>query len=209
MSPKRVDARQKRQAIAAAALQVFSRKSYGDTRIQDIADEAGIGKGTIYEYFRDKAEILHEIFETEFRSILERENESAGARPLQLLLEHIRATCTAAVAQPDLNRLWFEVWSSGVIDAENPIHKKMRDLFEDLAELYRAFINRAQAQGEIHSGIDAGANARMIVSALDGIALHSILFKLSFEESRIRCESFIDMVRRSLLTGGDAGFEGT
>ncbi|HDQ13599.1 MAG TPA: TetR/AcrR family transcriptional regulator [Sediminispirochaeta sp.] len=196
MSPKKVDTLRKRRELAAAALRVFIKKSYRETRIQDIADEAGVGKGTIYEYFRDKAEILHEIFEQEFQQLLVEDHEELP--PLQALLANIRRSFASAKPQRELTQLWFEVWSSKVIDPEHPINAKMRKLFDDLAVLYRRYIEQGQSKGEIRTGLDADSTARMIVSALDGIILHVILFNLSSEEAERRCEAFIGMARATL-----------
>ena len=63
MSPKIVDKEQKRRLIVEASLRVFASNGYEATRTIDIAKEAGIGKGTIYEYFRSKDEIVEAIFE--------------------------------------------------------------------------------------------------------------------------------------------------
>ncbi|RMF59539.1 MAG: TetR/AcrR family transcriptional regulator, partial [Calditrichaeota bacterium] len=49
MSPKVVDKTAKRQEILDAALRVFARKGFKNTKMIDIAEEARIGKGTIYE----------------------------------------------------------------------------------------------------------------------------------------------------------------
>lgn len=54
----------KRQAILDAAIHSFARKGYHATRISDIADRAGIGKGTVYLYFESKADVLISILQT-------------------------------------------------------------------------------------------------------------------------------------------------
>ncbi len=48
----------KRQKILDAALATFTRKGYGDTTVPDIAREAGVAVGTIYNYFPGKRELL-------------------------------------------------------------------------------------------------------------------------------------------------------
>ena len=53
----------KREDIVAAAARVFAAKGFTGTLIADIAREAGIGKGTIYEYFRSKEELFFGVFE--------------------------------------------------------------------------------------------------------------------------------------------------
>lgn len=48
--------------ILEAALDVFARRGYGETTIPDIAHEAGIAVGTIYNYFESKKDLLISIF---------------------------------------------------------------------------------------------------------------------------------------------------
>jgi AcrR family transcriptional regulator len=50
--------------ILETAYDLFLNKGYWDTKIIDIADAAGIGKGTVYEYFESKDEIFFELFKT-------------------------------------------------------------------------------------------------------------------------------------------------
>ena len=45
-------------AILDAALKLFTRKGYENTSIEELAAEAGVGKGTIYSYFKTKSEIF-------------------------------------------------------------------------------------------------------------------------------------------------------
>jgi AcrR family transcriptional regulator len=54
--PKLVEER--RQQIVQAAVKLFSEQGYYNTTIQSIAREAGISVGLIYQYFRDKDDVL-------------------------------------------------------------------------------------------------------------------------------------------------------
>lgn len=56
----------KKALIREAATRVISRKGYFQTRPKDIAEEANISVGTIYNYFESKQEILVDIFSEEF-----------------------------------------------------------------------------------------------------------------------------------------------
>ena len=53
---------EKPQQIVEAAVRVFARKGYFNSRVSDIAREAGIAAGTIYLYFDTKEEILITLF---------------------------------------------------------------------------------------------------------------------------------------------------
>lgn len=52
----------KRTQIIKAAVQVFSEKGFHDAKVEDIAQQADIGKGTVYEYFSSKTELFQEMF---------------------------------------------------------------------------------------------------------------------------------------------------
>ena len=54
----------KRARILDAAYELFINKGYWDTKIIDISEAAGIGKGTVYEYFQSKDAIFLELFKT-------------------------------------------------------------------------------------------------------------------------------------------------
>src|SRR5262249_51371227 len=46
------------EEIAAAALRVFARRGLHQTTLDDVAKEAGVSKGTIYLYFKNKEEVF-------------------------------------------------------------------------------------------------------------------------------------------------------
>ncbi|NOZ60411.1 MAG: TetR family transcriptional regulator [Calditrichaeota bacterium] len=60
--PKVVDKEAKKNEIVNAAMKVFAQKGFANTKMSDIAKAAKIGKGTIYEYFKDKSDIFEHGF---------------------------------------------------------------------------------------------------------------------------------------------------
>src|SRR3712207_1331909 len=53
----------KREAILRAAIHVFARNGYFNSKVADVARVAGVADGTVYLYFKSKEEILHSIFD--------------------------------------------------------------------------------------------------------------------------------------------------
>lgn len=53
----------KKENIITAAISVFSKSGYAGARISDVAQKAGIGKGTVYEYFQSKEALFFATFE--------------------------------------------------------------------------------------------------------------------------------------------------
>ena len=56
-----MDKKDKESKLLSTALELFTKKGVNNTSIQDIADEAGVGKGTFYLYFKDKYDIRDKV----------------------------------------------------------------------------------------------------------------------------------------------------
>ena len=56
-----MDKKEKENKLMEKALKLFTEKGVNNTSIQDIADEAGVGKGTFYLYFKDKYDIRDKV----------------------------------------------------------------------------------------------------------------------------------------------------
>src|SRR6516162_8910067 len=54
----------RRDAILAAALEEFSARGYAAARLEDVAQRAGVGKGTIYLHFHDKEALFRDLVTT-------------------------------------------------------------------------------------------------------------------------------------------------
>src|SRR6185503_17543941 len=72
---------ERREAILAAALEEFSARGFAATRLDDVARRAGVAKGTIYLYFRDKESLFQELVRTMLSPVVGR---IAGAPMIDL-----------------------------------------------------------------------------------------------------------------------------
>ena len=80
----------RREAILAAALDEFALRGFERARLDDVAKRAGVAKGTIYLYFRDKESLFQELIRAMLAplvAIIER--MGAADVPVSLLSEHI------------------------------------------------------------------------------------------------------------------------
>jgi AcrR family transcriptional regulator len=131
----------KRELIMAAAIQVFSQKGYHNAKMEEIALAAGIGKGTIYEYFGSKLQLLQHIMEQSFHryddSLESDINNSLSfeAKIKMLLKGHFRF----CQQNKELTRFLF--WDTEVCD-------------EELREW--AVKKRAEKEGRLQQIIQAG-----------------------------------------------------
>lgn len=94
----------KPQQIIDAAVRVFARNGFYNSRVSDIAREAGIASGTIYLYFKTKDEILVTLFREKmagFVSALRKEISGEADAPAKLR-RLVRLHFETLEARPDL-----------------------------------------------------------------------------------------------------------
>ena len=65
----------KQEAILEAAIVVFAQQGFHKAKISRIADEAGVAVGSVYLYFKNKEEILLNIFDNIWKRLYEEINE--------------------------------------------------------------------------------------------------------------------------------------
>lgn len=75
MSARATAATDKRRAILDAAIRVFARQGFHQTRVSDIADEAGVAYGLVYHYFKSKDLVLTELFNERWSLLLQASEE--------------------------------------------------------------------------------------------------------------------------------------
>ncbi|MBE0583666.1 MAG: TetR/AcrR family transcriptional regulator [Desulfofustis sp.] len=142
----------KRKAILEAAIKLFSRKGYDQTSIEELAREAGIGKGTVYSYFQTKKEIVRAFCEEELdytRSQLAAHTNSDSSLQEQLLVLFM-AEFTHITENRDFGRIYlqesvFPREHHGAADLE-----MQNQYFEMLYPIYR----KAQRRGELSSDLE-------------------------------------------------------
>lgn len=130
----------KRDAIIAAAVQVFSDKGYHHARMEEIALRAGIGKGTVYEYFDSKLHLFQAVMENSVELYYESVAPISGdsltftERMCRLIEGHVRF-CQE-------NREWTRIvfWDTDIFDQElkewtfamrKEKERRMQDIIEE------------------------------------------------------------------------------
>ena len=98
------------QSIQEATIRVIARKGMAAATMQDIADEAGVAKGTIYLYFRDRDELVEKTFETAMAQLMER-IDAAIERDISIE-EKLRAVMTAKITFFTAHREFFRLYLS-------------------------------------------------------------------------------------------------
>jgi AcrR family transcriptional regulator len=184
MSPKIVNKEEKVRQILDAAKMVLSKKGYVKTTMQDIARQAGMGKGTLYEYFPSKESIFVGIIDAFFEEYLEifhQIHELSIEKGFRFILE----TLFIIPPKEDQNlHLMMHIYGHRSEVSHGIFFQRIKKYYQEFLDTLDRFIRRGQQQKKISSAYPADILARSIMSTLDGLMLQLMLFPESIESRR-------------------------
>jgi TetR/AcrR family transcriptional regulator, fatty acid metabolism regulator protein len=183
--PAIVDRVAKRAEIVRHAADVFARAGYHATKIQDVATQADIGKGTIYEYFRTKEDLFLAIYDawmTEFEQTIQ--NRVDAAEDAMSKVDAIRDSAVEFYeSRAEQAPLLLEFWAHA-LRTDNPAFldrvRRTRTFLRDLG----SGLTRELVQAGWFTEIDAAAFAELETGISDGIFLAWLMNGRAFPLSK-------------------------
>ena len=187
--PKIIDKEKKTAEISEAALKVFRERGFSRTRMEDIANAAGIGKGTIYEYFKNKVDILHFVVDQFFNAFSQGliNVVASEKKPVEKLLSLITFSLNNITEWEDHCAIYIEYFSSVRNDKKS---FSLSSLYEAMKEIIINLINECQTSGDIDRSFDPEVVAELLVSIYDGLIVHRLLEGRKME---------IDLLQKTLV----------
>ncbi|MED3995649.1 TetR/AcrR family transcriptional regulator [Peribacillus frigoritolerans] len=108
-----------KEKIRTAAMELFIKKGYYATSISDIAKQAGISKGLLYNYYKGKEELLSEMVEARIKEVVEVMEESFTLNTPREQLEHIINGAIDNIHQkPEVHRFYLHLQTQPESDEE-------------------------------------------------------------------------------------------
>jgi TetR/AcrR family fatty acid metabolism transcriptional regulator len=169
----------KREAIMRAATKVFARSGYFNSKVADVAREAGVADGTVYLYFKSKEEILRSIFERNTSEAVRAGREELAK--IEDPREKLRR-----IARHHLERLGADRDLAVVFQVELRGTTKFMEEFSaaGLAEylgLIREVFEEGQAAGFFRKSLKPKLVAKILFGALDEMATNWILSRRRYK----------------------------
>lgn len=169
----------RKETIVTAAMAVFARKGYAAARMVDVALAAGIGKGTIYEYFPSKEALFFATFEylmtrtgLQMKALAAGSTGSASTR-LSAMAE---AVLTAWIPHLDIYGLVLEFWSATTTSPQRQRFKTaFQKAYTDFRKTVAALIQAGMDSREFHHREDAGNLAAALIGSWDALLLQAWL----------------------------------
>lgn len=168
----------KREAILRAAIKVFARNGYFNSKVSDIAGEAGIADGTVYLYFKSKEEVLHSVFDRAMEEFIsEGKQEIAEIEDVKEKLRRI--------ARLHLRKLSTDRDAAIVFQVELRGSTKFMEEFSAAGfakylDIIRQTIVEGQEQGVFRKDLSATVCSKIFYGALDEMVTNWILSKKDY-----------------------------
>ncbi len=163
---------ERRAAILEAAASCFVRQGFHATSMKDVCAEAKMSPGTLYHYFRSKADIIAGIIEDERRMADELVRPLADAPDFVAALFEAIDLMAASVTERDLI-LHAEI--SAEILRQPQLRARAAAADRQSRDMLAAAIADAQSAGTVERRLDAAQTAAMLSALIDGLLWHATL----------------------------------
>jgi TetR/AcrR family fatty acid metabolism transcriptional regulator len=163
----------KRDRILRAAIMIFSRKGYFNSKISEIARQAGVADGTIYLYFKNKDDLLISLFEEKMGEVVAdvRARVAEGGDALSRLRIFIRNHMDLLVREAGL----IEVLQVELRQSNKFMKEYVPVKFLEYLDIISGILEDGQKEGIFRRDLNVTLARRAIFGALDEISLAYVL----------------------------------
>ncbi len=196
--PKIVDKKEKRERILEAAISVFAKKGMAKAKTADIAEAARIGKGTIYEYFKSKDEIM----EASFYFVIQKAEGIIAQRlskledPWEKFVTYLKVWNEILQSEfKDYMEIMLDFWAEGIRQKQDVSTFSLKKIYDVNRDMLKNILDECVAQDKIHP-VNTHAVASIILGTLDGLMLQWII-----EPEVLRIEESLDQMEKLILRG--------
>jgi TetR/AcrR family acrAB operon transcriptional repressor len=193
-----------KQNILAAGLEVFSRKGYKSTRVDDIANEANVTTGAIYHHFGGKSDL--------FLALVEKSEKKANQLALNIveeggtpatILRRLLVRIFEFIEEDKEYRAMYELFNNKTdFSSElSAIAKQSLEGRRQLAHYFSRLITDGIESGEFHQDIFSKDAALALVGFMNGMGLIWVQDPNHFSIKE-RAENLVDLFLSGMIIGG-------
>lgn len=175
MPPKIVDKEDRRNRVLTAAAGVFARYGYQQTTIDQIAEAAGVAKGSVYLSFKSKEDLFYGLFEEFSRDFIANEFDPAaesGEHVCDRLTGILYRIAEATEEDESAIPLTLEFWSvCGVEQTRDRFGRKYAEVLLKFRSGIVELLKHGKARGEIDPDAPLEAIASCLIAIVDGLLI--------------------------------------
>ncbi len=178
MTKRKIQALNTRQKIFDTALQLFNKKGYDRVTVDDVCKKAGISKGTFYNYFKSKDQIIIEEFlkiDHYYQEMLPEINSKESYLERMKTFARLSLKYISEQGAPTVRIAYYSQLSPSI--KTSPIVSPKRPLYQMAERLAR----EAQENGELRGDIPSEEIANTVIRAMRGIIYEWCLHNGKFD----------------------------
>lgn len=165
-------AQRTRETILGAAADLFTRNGYSRTSVADVAAAADVSLGTVYQYFRDRSDLVAALLQRGVTAMLERADTTWRAAEGAGGLERVLHNFVAAYAESaQLSGVWEEV-----AHLDDDLAQLRRDLGRIFTGTVERELRRARRLGLVRDDVDPALAARALTGMADRFCYVTYVF---------------------------------
>ena len=181
--------------ILDSALNVFVKKGYAETRMEDIVELSGLSKGAIYHHYKSKRDLFLSLIEHwenySFPNIFNKDLDKNTAS--DVLRQIVKDIVDSFKNNKKVFLAELEFWS--LANHDDDVRDKTKQLYIKLLKLFKSIISHGIKNNEFKN-IDLEIGSLSIMTSIQGIIWFSI-----FEESKLSAEQYLNEVMEFIIKG--------
>jgi uroporphyrinogen III methyltransferase/synthase len=199
LSTKKGNSKQlKQKKIIEAASILFSRKSYHEVMMEEVAKLASIAKGTVYNYFSSKEELYFSIMKGRMENLNFSLKENISAN--QSSIDSLRSFITHLYMFMMKHQNFFLIYRKESLSADHVICSELIDLEKDLKEILNRIIKSGKTEG-IFRDIDEELCVDLILGSIFGAVHRGIEKALNDDQKITERENVYNFALHGLFLG--------
>lgn len=169
--PKIVDYEEKRLEIASDAIEAFAKKGYYQTNLKDIAKATGMGRTSLYKYFRNKDEIYYYIVKRAYGYFEEQVDrvlalDLTNLDRVEYLLEYLVKNFSESVLSNRFLDFWMVIHRN-----DQKLEGEIFRLSDQILKNIETLLMKAKDAGEILESINEKALASILLAVVESLAM--------------------------------------
>jgi AcrR family transcriptional regulator len=173
---KKRDDRGMQTKLMDAAMAAFCRRGLADCRMSDIADAAGLARGTAYLYFKSKEQLMVSMYKLYSKRTLEKQKTilaQAGDLTARQLLDRACETCLqSAITHRRTFSLWFQFLAMGSSPSlGKAVRRTLAETYRGHSVYFEELLEKGKRAGEFRKDANTRAVAAGLVGLLEGLMI--------------------------------------
>jgi len=195
---KIIDKNQKRERILRFAMKIFADRGFQNFKMSEISAAAKIGKGTLYEYFDNKTELISGCLDL-FMMDLDKHLQKCLIKtcsPAEKIHDLVKTTFDFFYKKPERLNLLFDIWTVSYRQNQND-KEQFRGLekFQNIKTQIASTIEEGIKIGDFKP-VDSTTTASILVALIDGL-----LFQLAIGLIKLNNKDISDKISQTFLEG--------